>query len=283
VIAILGAGDLGGAIAERLVLRGRASHVRLVDEAAGVATGKALDIAQAGPVVRSDVRITAASDPLAAAAAGVVIVADAVEGGEWRDEDGLALIERLVRAGSPAAFVFAGPGQTELLEMAATKLGIGRERLVGTAAGAVAGAARSLVAAEVDGSGIDVSLALAGRPPTLVVAWSSATIAGAPALERLAAHRMLAISATVRELWPPGPNAIAAATAPVAEALAGRSRRRHQAIAMVDVDGLPRPFAAMQSLELGHGRILSRLQPVLSPLEHRQAEGVGGDFHRKPR
>ncbi|HUF48115.1 MAG TPA: hypothetical protein VMM93_09875 [Vicinamibacterales bacterium] len=274
MIAILGAGELGGAIAERLMIAGRVGHVRLVDEAAGVATGKALDIAQAGSVVRSDVRLTAASDPLAASTADVVVIADAVEGGEFLDERGIALVETLVRSGSSAAFVFAGPNQTSLLELAASRLGVGGDRLVGTAASAVAGTVRSLTAAEVDGSGVDVSVALAGRPPQLVVAWSAATIAGAPAAERIPAHRLLAISATATRLWPPGPAAIAAATAPVAAALAGRSRRRYQAMAMAEVDGRPKPYATMQSLVLGHGRILRREAPVLTPAERIHASSA---------
>ena len=270
-VAIVGAGPLGGAIAHRLAERARVGEIRLVDEAAGVATGKALDIQQAGPIVPSDVKVTAASDTLAAAGASVIVIADAVTDGEWTGEKGLAPIERLVRAGSTAAFVFAGPNQAQLMELCASKLGVARDRLIGTAPSAVASAVRALAGADIEVSGIDVSVSLAGRPPAFVVAWSSATVSGSAAADRLPPHRMFAISSTVARLWPPGPYAIASATAPIVEALVLGSRRRHQALAILDGELGARGIAAMLSLELGHGRILSRAVPTLSPQERTSA------------
>jgi len=266
-VAILGAGALGGALAHRLAARARIGEIRIVDEAAGVATGKALDIQQAGPIQHADTRLTAAADVLAAVGAAVVVVADAHEGGEWAGDRGLALIEKLVRAGSTAPIVFAGPSQGALMEQAASKLGVPIDRLVGTAASAVVGQVRALVGADADVSGTDVSVAVAGRPPALVIGWSSATIAGSAIAERLPAHRMLAIASTVGRLWPPGPYAIASATAPIVEALVLGSRRRHQAAAILDGEFGARGIAAMLPLELGHGRILSRSVPTLSPQE----------------
>ena len=43
-VAILGAGDLGGALARTLATRDAVSHIVLIDEAGAVAAGKALDI-----------------------------------------------------------------------------------------------------------------------------------------------------------------------------------------------------------------------------------------------
>jgi malate dehydrogenase len=270
-VAIVGAGVVGGAVAHRLAERARVGDIVLVDDAAGVATGKALDIQQAGPIVGSDTTLAAASDPLAAAGASVVVVADAHDGGEWAGARGLALIEKILRAGSTAPFVFAGPNQGALMEQAAVKLGVPIDRLVGTAGSAVAGQVRALVGADADVSGADVSVAVAGRPPAFVIGWSSATIAGSAIAERLPAHRMLAITSTVGRLWPPGPYAIASATAPVVEALASRSRRRHQALAILDGEFGARGIAAMLLLELGHGRVLGRTVPTLSPQERTSA------------
>ena len=270
-VAILGAGPLGGAIAHRLAERSRIGHVRLIDETAAVATGKALDIFQAGPVVASDVRVTAASDVLAAAGASVIVLADALEGGEWAGDRGLAVVEKMLRGGSEAAFVFAGPEQAALMERCAAKLGVAVNRLLGTAVSGVSSAVRALAGAEADVSGAEVAVALAGRPPSLVVAWSAATIGGSAAADRLPAHRMLAISSTIARLWPPGPYAIASATAPVVEALVLGSRKRHQALAILDGELDARGIAAMLTLELGRGRILSRTVPTLSPQERTSA------------
>jgi hypothetical protein len=270
MIAILGAGALGGALAHRLADRGRVPEIRLIDEAAGVASGKALDIRQTGPIGRFETRVIAASDPLAAAGASAIVVADAADQGEWTGEGGVASIERLRRAGSKAPLIFAGANQIELMEACFARLGIPADRLLGTAASAVVGAVRSLVAAELDASGVDVHVALAGCPPGLVVAWSSATAGGQLITERLPAHRLLAMSGLLARLWPPGPYAIASATATIVEALVLGSRQRHQALAVQENEPGARGEATMQLLELGHGRILGHALPTLSPVE-RQA------------
>ncbi len=266
-VTIIGAGSIGGALAQRLAERDRVGEIRIIDDAAGVATGKALDIRQAGPIVHSDARLTAASDVLAGSGASVIVIADAFADGEWTGDRGLSLVEKILRAGSNAAIVFAGPNQTPLMEACASKLGVAGDRMLGSAGSAVVGAVRALVGADADVSGVDVSLTVAGRPPAFVVGWSSATIAGSAIAERLPAHRMLAISSTIGRLWPPGPYAIASATTAIVEALIMGSRRRHQAAAMLDGEFGAKGIAAMLPLELGHGRILSREVPTLSPQE----------------
>src|SRR5688572_10834248 len=105
--AILGAGPIGSAIAHRLAERGRIREIRLIDEAGSVAAGKALDIRQAGPIGLYDTSIVGLADPLAAVGADAVIFADSVAGGEWEGESGLALVQRLVRAGAGAPLLFA--------------------------------------------------------------------------------------------------------------------------------------------------------------------------------
>src|SRR5688500_1007469 len=49
-VAIIGAGDLGGAVAQALAARDRVGRLLIVDAIAGAAAGKALDIRQSGAV-----------------------------------------------------------------------------------------------------------------------------------------------------------------------------------------------------------------------------------------
>ncbi len=267
MVAIIGAGNIGGALAHRLAERARVGEVRLIDDAAGVASGKALDILQSGPIQKSDTRVTAASDVLAASGAGAIVIADAYADGEWTGDRGFALVEKILRTGTRAPIVFAGPDQTSLMERSAAKLGVGTDRLIGTAPAAVVGAVRALIGADTDVSGVDVSVTVVGRPPSFVVGWTAATVGGAAMAERLPAHRMLAISSAVKRLWPPGPYAIASATALVVEGLISGSRQRHQAVAVLDGEFGARAVACLIPLELGRGRILSRSVPTLSPQE----------------
>jgi hypothetical protein len=268
--AILGAGPLGGAIAHRLAERARFRAVRLIDAAAGVAAGKALDIRQSGPIGGFDTTLEGAADPLAAAGADVIVLADPVDGSGWENEAGLALVGRLARAGTTAPFVFAGPGHTWLFERAAAELKIPADRLVGSAPSALLPAARALVGVELDGSGADVQLGVTGRPPAFVIGWSAATVAGSLVVDRLPAHRLAAIGRTLARLWPPGPQAIAAGTAGIAEGLVFGSRRLQYGLSIPDgeLPDAPRGVALLLPLVLGHGRVLRRVVPSLSPQEH---------------
>ena len=56
-VAILGAGELGGAIAHALAARGSVSRVLLIDPHGQVAAGKALDIQQAGAITGFHTRL----------------------------------------------------------------------------------------------------------------------------------------------------------------------------------------------------------------------------------
>ena len=267
VVAIIGAGDVGGAIAHTLARRSRFREVRLIDAALGVAQGKALDIRQSGPVDHFDTVLSGAGDVLDAIGAAVIIVADAIGDGEWEGERGLALVGRIVRAGGNAPIVFAGAKQTWLMEAAVRELGVPSHRMVGAAPGALVGAVRALVSLEMDGASRDVAVSVVGRPPTFVVAWAAASVGGSAIADRVPAHRLLAISDSLRRLWPTGPQAVAAVTAEIAEGLAFGSRRELPAVTVLDGEFGVRRVAAMLPVELGAGRVLRRILPTLSSRE----------------
>jgi len=273
-VAILGAGPIGASVAQTLARRARVRDVRLIDAAASIAAGKALDIRQSGPVDGYDTRVSGDGDVLAATGADVIVIADATNisspaaaEGEWEGDRGLALVRQLIAAGSTAPFVFAGPKQTWLMEAVARELRVPADRIVGTAAAAVTGAVRALVALEVDGSGADVSLVVAGRPPAFVIVWSSATIGGSLVTDRVPAHRLMAISHQLKSLWPTGPYAIAAATAPIVEGLLAGTRAHLPGVAIVGQEWGVRSRAALLPLTLGHGRVLARHTPSFSGQE----------------
>ncbi len=258
-VAILGAGPIGAAVAQALASRGRVREIRLIDATVAGAAGKALDIMQSGPVDGFDTRVTAESEVLAAVGAPVIVVADPIEQGQWRGETGLAMLKTLVRAGATGAFVFAGPDQTELMELALKEAKISADRLIGTSASAMVSALRSLVGLELDLA--HAAVTAVGRPPGLVVAWSAATAGGSLIGDRVPPHRLLAISAALRQCWPPGPYAIGAATARVVEALISGSRDLHPALTLQD------GVAVLLPLSLGRGRVLAVVPPTLSQSE----------------
>jgi hypothetical protein len=88
-VAILGAGELGGAVAHALAERGCASRLLLVDAHGQVAAGKALDIQQAGAIRASSTKLDGTTDPTRVAGCGVCVVADRFgpPSAEWRRDD----------------------------------------------------------------------------------------------------------------------------------------------------------------------------------------------------
>src|SRR5829696_7089316 len=127
-VAIIGAGELGGAVAHALARRDIVRSITLVDETGRIAAGKALDIAQAAPVERFATDLAGATDVSMAAGAAVVIVADRAGRGEWQGDEALALLKRLTRTASDAIVVCAGATQRELVERGVQELRIDRAR-----------------------------------------------------------------------------------------------------------------------------------------------------------
>jgi malate dehydrogenase len=224
-IAIIGAGELGGALADALARLDIAAGIRLIDDAGRVAEGKALDIMQAAPIEGFSTEVSGSGDLAAAGGSALVVIADRVRGPEWQGEDGLILLKRLTLLASGAPILCAGASQRELVDRGVRELRIGREQLFGTAPEALAGGARAVVALAIDGSPQDVALTVLGVPPSqIVIPWEDATSAGF-ALTRLIdepARRRLV--ARITALWPPGPYALAAASAKAAGAMFGRTR-----------------------------------------------------------
>lgn len=263
VIAIIGAGPLGGALAHKLAGRSRVDEVRLIDPQEGVASGKALDILQSGPVENAHVKLSGTGSLHAAVGADVIVVADQVSGAEHSGESGLALIRQLQAAGSSAPLVLAGATQRELMQPCIRELHIPAARILGSAPAALASALRALSAVALDTSAVEVSLQVVGVPPAkAVVAWQEGTVSGQPLTSVMGAHEIAAISSRMTGLWPPGPYALASAAARVAEALCSGSRRQYSCF--VDVG---RGRIAAMPVVLTRGRLARIVDPSLSAQE----------------
>lgn len=226
-VCIIGAGELGGAVADALARGERVARVLIVDDAAMVAAGKALDIQQSGAIAGFHARLEGTADLSRATGCDVCVLADRVgrPSSEWQDDQALALIQRLMPYIGTAPLVCAGSAQAGAMQLAAREARVARERLIGSAPEALASATRAIVAMEAGCSPAEVSLTMLGAPPGFVVPWSDASIGGY-ALERVLTQVQLTrIEARVARLWPPGPFALGTAAARVAEAIVGSSRR----------------------------------------------------------
>ena len=74
------------------------ARVIIIDDAAGVAAGKALDIQQSGAIDGFHVRLDGTDDLSRVVGGAVCVVADRFgrPAGEWQGDEGLAMVRRLV-------------------------------------------------------------------------------------------------------------------------------------------------------------------------------------------
>jgi len=225
ILAVVGAGPVGAASAHQAAAAGLASRVVLIDAAGDVARGLALDIRQAGPIVGTSTAVEGTGDTGAVIGASVVVVADRHgPAGEWRGDDGLALVTRLRELNPRALIVCAGAGQADLLEALVRERDMDSRRLCGSSPEAMRGAMTALACLETGAAPMDVSLSVIGRPPNdLFVPWEGASVGGSRAADAIPAAVLARLDRQLPYLWPPGPIALAAAATRVARHALGRA------------------------------------------------------------
>lgn len=260
IVAIIGAGALGGTLAHTLASRSRVHEVRLIDPEGRVAEGKALDIQQSSPVEQWSSRVTASTSFAAAAGAGAIVFADLVASGEIAGDAGLAIVRQIARTDTAAPLLFAGGTQRELMALTVRELHVAARRTIGSAPFALESSIRAVAAALIDGSPVDLSIGVAGVPPRdLAIGWDAATAFNQPIAAVLAPHHLASISSRVPALWPPAPYTLGSAAARVVEALVHGSRRRFTCFAALE----GRHVVAVP-VEIEKGGIRRTLDPALS-------------------
>jgi len=267
-VAIIGAGELGGAVAHVLARRDIARLIRLVDDTGQVAAGKALDIAQAAPVEGFATQLTASAEIETAAGASAIIVADRVGGGEWQSDQAVQLVRRLMRMAPRAVVICAGASQREVVEDAVREMHLERRRVLGSAPEALAASARALVALALNGSPREVALTVLGVPPaSIVIPWEEATVGGLALTRLLDEPTRRRVAARVTASWPPGPHALAAAATAVVDAIAGRSRRMLSCFVGPDMAAGERTRTAALPVRFDADGIRDVVMPTLTVVE----------------
>ncbi len=266
-VVILGAGEIGGALARQLAATDLVSRIVLVDDLGSVAAGKALDVAQSGPVDRYHTLLTGTTDLAAVVGAAVLVVADRAgqPGGEWQDEAGLAMLKRVAGLNQVAPLLCAGAAQGGLIERGVNEAGIPRVRLFGTAGEALRSAVTAITALEAQASPSDVSLTVLGRPPQqVIVPWDQGAIGGRSMPQVLSAAQLARLDARAARLWPPGPYALASAAARIIRTALTRGPRLHMAMVAVTRDEGTPGRAAIMPVLLQPAGIKSIVTPTLS-------------------
>ncbi len=262
-VAILGAGELGGALAHVLARRDIVRRIRLIDSAGQIAVGKALDIMQSSPIDGFSTVVSGSIDLVTVGGSTVVVIADRAAGGEWDGDEGVLLLKQLSGIARHSIILCAGARQRDLVDRGVRELKWSSERLFGSAPEALASAVRALVAIAINGSAKDVGLTVLGIPPAhTVVPWEDMTVAGFAATRVLDEPARRRIAAKVAPLWPPGAYALAAAAAEAIAAIAGYSRRTLSCF-VAPADGAGKRKTAALPVRLGLNGVMAVDVPAL--------------------
>lgn len=264
---ILGAGDIGGALARQLAALDAVARIVIVDDLATVASGKALDVAQSAPVDRYHTVMTGTADIAAVVGAAVIVLADSARapGTEWKDEAGLALVKRVAGLNQLAPIICAGTSQAGVIEKGVSEGGVSRMRLFGSAPEALRSSITAIVSLEAGAAPADISLSVLGRAPgQIIVPWDQAAIAGRVATEALSAAQLARLDARIARLWPAGPYALAGAAARIIRTAISKSGRVHAALVATTRDEGAAGRSAMMPVTLKPSGIDALVAPALS-------------------
>ena len=188
-IALIGAGQIGGTLAHLAALK-ELGDVILFDIAEGTPQGKALDIAESGPVEGFDAALKGTNDYADIAGADVCIVTAGVPRKPGMSRDDLLGIKLKVmksvgegiRDNAPDAFVICITNPLDAMVWALQQYsGLPPEKVVGMAGVLDAGRFRHFLSVEFDVSMKDVTaFVLGGHGDTMVPLVRYSTVAGIP-------------------------------------------------------------------------------------------------------
>ena len=198
-VTVVGAGMVGATTAQYLAQRGYADVV-LVDIIENLPQGKALDLAQAGPVIGYDARLIGSNDYAATAGSDVVVITSGSPRKPGMSRDDLlrvnmnivgSVTEQVVTHSPDCVIVVVTNPLDAMCHVALERSGFPSERVVGQAGVLDSARFRTFIAMELDVSVEDVSaFVLGGHGDTMVPLPRYSTVAGIPITELLPRERI---------------------------------------------------------------------------------------------
>jgi malate dehydrogenase len=201
-VTVVGAGNVGATAAQYIVERELADVV-LTDVIEGLPQGKALDLHQAGPIRRSDCRLTGANDYQATGGSDILVITAGLarKPGMSRDDllqknaDIVGGVVRELVARSPEAILIVVTNPLDAMAQLAWKVsGFPKQRVIGMAGVLDSARFRTFIADELAVSVDNVTaFVLGGHGDTMVPLPRYSTVAGIPITELLAKERIEAL------------------------------------------------------------------------------------------
>jgi malate dehydrogenase len=209
-VTIVGAGNVGGTTAQRLAERGYADLV-LLDLVEGLAAGKALDLAEAGPIVGYDCRITGGTlnDYHLCADSDVVVFTSGAPRKPGMSRDDLLFVNQKIVEDNVKQIAQHAPGAVLLMvnnpldamaQLALKVSGFPRERVVGQAGVLDTARFRYFLAQELGASVESVqAYVLGGHGDDMVPLTSYTTVGGVPVTKLIKPERLEEIVQRARQ------------------------------------------------------------------------------------
>ena len=206
-ITVVGAGNVGATTAHWLVSK-ELGDVVLVDIIEGMPQGKALDLAQAGPVEGYDSRLVGTNGYKDTANSDVVVITSGIARKPGMSRDDLlntnagivkSVSEQIAKS-SPDAIIIVVSNPLDVMCYVAKQVsGFKRERVIGMAGVLDTARYRSFIAMELDVSVHDIqAMVLGGHGDTMVPLISYTTVSGIPVTQLKKKHKLDAINDRAR-------------------------------------------------------------------------------------
>ena len=207
-IAVVGAGNVGATLAQRLAERDYADIV-LVDIVEGLPQGKALDMLEAGPIIGYDSLVSGANTYEATAGSQIVVITSGLPRKPGMSRDDLvmsnakivATVTREVVASSPDCILIVVSNPVDgMAQLAMAVSGFPRERVIGMGGVLDTARFRTFIAQELDASVRDVhAYVLGGHGDSMVPLTRLSTVAGVPVADLIDDDRLDAIVQRARD------------------------------------------------------------------------------------
>jgi len=201
-VTVIGAGMVGGTVAQMLAIRDYADVV-VVDIVEGLPQGKSLDLMQMGTLLGFDSHLNGTNGYEDTAGSDVVVITSGIarKPGMSRDDllkTNMGIVESVTKqvvTNSPNAVVIVVSNPLDAMcHVAFEAAGFPRERVIGMAGVLDSARFRAFIAMEMGVSVQDVSaMVLGGHGDTMVPLSRYSTVAGIPITELLPAERVTAI------------------------------------------------------------------------------------------
>ena len=207
-ITVVGAGNVGATLAQRLVERDYADVV-LVDIVEGLPQGKALDMLEAGPIVGYDSQVVGSNGYEETAGSSICVITSGVPRKPGMSRDDLVKTNMNIVRGVTQALVGRSPNAILIVvsnpldamaQLALDVSGFPRERVIGMAGVLDTARFRTFIAQEVHASVKDVqAYVLGGHGDTMVPLARMCTVAGIPISKLIKQDRIEAIVKRTRD------------------------------------------------------------------------------------